>query len=217
METLVEDDVRFITTSLPKSVDDALRGQPGVFLAGGFIRAKIAHEEVSDIDLFAASKMAALTLIRRIANGAQVHETDNAFTYRQRGGLPVQGIHRWVFDSPIECLKSFDFTIARAAVWWDGLVWKSACDPLFYPHLAAKRLVYCSPDRNEDAGGSLLRLLKFYRRGYSAPLSTTGAVIARLMRAVREDDPKWQGTEADRAAVLTGLLREVDPLLASRE
>ena len=43
------------------------------------------------------------------------------------------------------------------------------CNIRFYPDLAARRLVYTSPLRNEDAGGSILRVLKFYQRGYRIP------------------------------------------------
>ncbi len=67
----------------------------------------------------------------------------------------------------------------------------------------------------EDAGGSLLRVLKFYQRGYRIPLDSMGAVLARLCKAVDWDLVKGQGTatswEEQAAKVLTGLLREVDP------
>ena len=86
--------------------------------------------------------------------------------------------------------------------------WCSACDPRFYADLAAKRLVYRSPERNEDAGGSMLRVLKFYQRGYRIPLDSLGAVIARLIQGVKDpillNEPKL-------ARTLSGLLREVDP------
>lgn len=214
MKQLSEYDVTFIKNSLPRAVYDALKTHPGVFLAGGFIRAKIAHEEVSDIDLFASTKESAKKLIDAIAGNGKVHETDNAYTFGGRGSLPVQVIHRWLFDTPQQCVESFDFTIARAAIWWDGL-WQSTCDDRFYMDLAAKRLVYCSPSRNEDAGGSMLRLLKFHRRGYSAPLNSTSAVIARMLSGVNSDSSMWRGTEQNRADVITGLLREVDPMMAN--
>ena len=105
-------------------------------------------------------------------------------------------------------------SVACAAVWWTGSGWSSVCHDRFYEDLAAKRLVYLSPERNEDAGGSLLRLLKFHRRGYSAPLWSVGAVVARMLGGVDKDSGMMHGTEGQRAAVITGLLREVDPLRA---
>lgn len=210
MTELDDYDVSLIVRTLPKEVVQALQAHPGTFLAGGFIRAVIAHEEIADIDLFAGSKQAARDLIVRVGGFDPTIETDNAYTCTG-GRVPIQAIHRWTFDSPQACVESFDFTIARAAVWWDGK-WKSCCDPRFYCDLAAKRLVYCAPDRDEEAGGSLLRLLKFCRRGYSAPLSTTGAVIARLVKGIDTESGMWQATEKEQAGVITGLLREVDPL-----
>jgi hypothetical protein len=70
--------------------------------------------------------------------------------------------------------------------------------------------------RIEEAGGSCLRVLKFYQKGYRIPLNSMGAVIARLMSAVRIEDVRsfndknaWD--EEKLAKVITGLLREVDP------
>ena len=87
-------------------------------------------------------------------------------------------------------------------------------DPRFYEDLAAKRLRYTSPQRNEDAGGSMLRVLKFYQRGYRIPLNCLGAVVSRLVKGI-DFDAVSGGTEATRekqiAKVISGLLREVDP------
>lgn len=102
--------------------------------------------------------------------------------------------------------------------------WTSLIDDNFYSDLAAKRLVYRSPQRNEDAGGSMLRVLKFYQKGFRIPLDSLGAVIARMADAVDLkcievlpdfDTPSDLGktTEERWAKVLTGLLREVDPLI----
>lgn len=100
--------------------------------------------------------------------------------------------------------------------------WKSLVDDNFYSDLAAKRLVYRSPQRNEDAGGSILRMLKFYQRGFRIPLDSLGAVLARLVDGVdlkgievisAEGTSLGDTTEKRWAKVLTGLLREVDPLV----
>ena len=88
-------------------------------------------------------------------------------------------------------------------------------DDRFYADLAAKRLIYRSPLRNEDAGGSLLRVLKFYQRGYRIPLNSLGAVIARLVNAVDEEKiGAFAGNHEQKLAkVLTALLHEVDPAI----
>jgi hypothetical protein len=185
-----------------------------ILVAGGFIRSCVANEPIADIDVFVPSATKAEVLAMEMAEGnaKKIVRTDNAFTVLRKG-FPIQIIHRWTFETAEACLESFDYTIARGAFWYsEG--WQSATDAGFYPDLAAKRLVYCCPQRNEDAGGSILRLLKFCQRGYRSPLDTLGAVTARLvmavdLKAVRRDTPA--DTEAQLAKVLTGLLREVDP------
>lgn len=233
MIPLLKEDVTWCLARLPRPVVKLLRDNPiKVFLAGGFVRDCILREKPSDVDLFAASPEEAFAAARTLAlsdekPGAitvgwekRIHRSDNAFTLHMRH--TVQIIHRWTFDSPRAALESFDFTIARGAVWYDGKEFTGGCDPRFYPDLAAKRLIYCAPDRNEDAGGSLLRLLKFYQRGYRAPLHSVGGVIARLMAGVNFDAiPGAHGrlmfedalAQRELARVLTGLLHEVDPLL----
>ncbi|KKK50630.1 hypothetical protein LCGC14_3123090 [marine sediment metagenome] len=57
----------------------------------------------------------------------------------------------------------------------------------------------------------MLRVLKFYQRGYRIPLDSLGAVIARCVTGI--DFEKIDSTEENYAFVLTGLLREVDPLV----
>jgi hypothetical protein len=129
-------------------------------------------------------------------------------------------------------MESFDFTIAMAGFWWNPTGeeetyiensevktrpagrWDSICDEHFYEDLAAKRLRYTCPQRNEDAGGSMLRVLKFYQRGYRIPLDSLGAVISRLVMGVDQNaivDGAEETIERQWAKVLTGLLREVDP------
>jgi len=176
-------------------------------LAGGFIRACIANEKTPDIDLFAQSKDSAELYARRLAKKYRLVSTDNAFTIT--GKKPtVQFIHKWIYAEPADIIPSFDFTIARAVIWFDGDNWQSLCDDRYYADLAARRLVYCSPKRIEEAGGSLLRILKFYQRGYRIPLDSLAAVVARFVAGVDIENVE---TEKDWAYILTELLREVDP------
>jgi hypothetical protein len=199
---------------------------PRLVVAGGFIRACIAREPVNDVDVFTqtpadAQLFADLLAVKR---GHKPYTTENAHTIRGRG-LPVQFIHRWTFEVIEQLIASFDFTIARAAIWFDkpeppGVqqLWGKV-DPHFYADLAGRRLVYCSPTRKEEAGGSLLRVLKFYQRGYRIPLDSLGAVLGRLLMGV--DEPNWQKRATmipdvwagQMGHVLTQLLREVDPAI----
>ena len=250
MEELTWYDLMWCARRLPRDLKDMMKREgPRVFVAGGFIRSCIANETVNDIDVFTSTKEDAERLAYELASGEPVPEsmrpnpgyglpkggmvrkpytTDNAYTVTARR-VSVQFIHRWSFKQPEDAIASFDFTIAKAAIWWntgnpgytgDNIAgWRSTCEESFYADLAAKRLVYTSPVRNEDAGGSLLRVLKFYQRGYRIPMDSMGAVIARLVQGVDFGQfntgllRKDLGQERALAKVLTGLLREVDPLV----
>jgi hypothetical protein len=215
--TLIPEDLGHVLARLPRDVVSLLQKHPQLMLGGGFIRSIIAGERINDVDLFGPSH----AMLESIAKGfalerkARFHATDNAFTVLTSGRHPVQFIHRWVYDEPQKLLSEFDFTIAQCVIWWAPALdnrgeWHSLISEHFYPDLASKRLRYLSPDRAEDAGGSLLRARKFLARGYHIEAHSLAKVVARLVRGVRDtgrfDDEQWLGS------VLTGLLREVDPL-----
>ena len=249
LSRLETEDLNWCVKRLPEEVKNLMKANPGkLVLAGGYIRSRIANEQVNDIDLFSPSQMSAAQWAHELVGAkmpasteqevrlgminvhTKVHKTDNAYSVRLKSGMFVQFIHRWTFDSPEKIVPSFDFTIAQAAMWFgrhhtdDSKVfvkvepcWTSLCSTRFYPDLAAKRLVYTQPIRNEDAGGSMLRVLKFYQRGYRITLPSLSEVIARLV-----DDINWEDiaksselnntrNEVQAAHVICGLLREVDP------
>ena len=214
---LLPEDLSWCLRRLPPSWRDLLKARPNqLFVAGGFIRSCISREEINDVDFFAPNNDVAAVCATTLATPAHVGvvHTDNAYTVPTKP-FPAQFIHRWTFTHPNDAINSFDFTVARAAIWWNGTEWCSTCDLRFYPDLAAKRLVYCSPVRIEEAGGSMLRVLEFYQRGYRIPLDSLGAVAARLMDAAlrvgKIASMDFNNREEELAYALTGLLRSVDP------
>lgn len=210
MATLNTHDVSWCVRRLPDDVARLMKKQgPAIFLAGGYIRSVIAREDVNDIDLFSPTVDAARANANAIHEGragSKFVETGNAFTVT--GKLPVQFIHRWTFEHPQPVIASFDFTIAGAVIWFENGAWCSLADDRFYEDLAAKRLVYSAPERHEDAGGSLLRVLKFYQRGYRIPLDSLSAVITRLVSGLDRG-----ATDDVLAASILVKLREVDPAI----
>jgi len=125
--------------------------------------------------------------------------------------MPVQFITRWLYTDPIQLLGEFDFTVAQAVVWHRDGKWHSLVGDDFYADLAARRLVYTSPHRAEDAGGSILRVRKFLTAGYTIQAGSLAGVIARLCQGV--DQIRNLGIDEDYLKrLLTALLREVDPL-----
>jgi len=194
---------------IPKVVRELMKSKewPGrVFAGGGFIRSIVAGDEVNDIDLFTDSKESAHVLMGNLRAlflearvNTRLHETDNAYTII--GPEPtIQIIHRWKFTNPVELVESFDFTCCGAAVYFDGVHWQSVCLDTFYEDVAAKRLVYRAPVREEAPGGSLLRVLKYYQKGYRIPLDSLAKVISRLV-----------GSKAISLSSIQERLFEVDP------
>jgi len=211
MDNLNIYDLHFCVRRLPKNLR-AMMEKHGkrIIVAGGYVRSIIAREKISDVDVFAGNKQASSILATELQGNDKFHKTDNAFTVTKVKPV-VQFIFRWVFEKPADIVDSFDFSISQVAFWFDAEAkkWDSLCSDKFYQDLSAKRLVYLSPVRNEDAGGSLLRVLKYYQRGYRIPLDSFGAVIARLVSGI--DFNRTGNDEVQIAKIISGLLFEVDP------
>lgn len=236
LKTMLLDDADFkhikkMIPSILMSIMEMPEWNNKVFIAGGFIRAIVAGEEINDVDVFVKSKGDALLLaaqiIKESGHSVKTFESANATTIKI-GRDVLQIIHRWTFEKPEDILNSFDFTICCAVIYVeqagvDSITWRSVCDSRFYIDLASKRLVYRSPSRNEDAGGSMLRVLKYYQRGYRTPLDCLGAVMARVFMGVEKKKitglaeiadaviHNEEYTESSVARVITSLLVEVDP------
>lgn len=216
MKQLLQEDLRLVVSRLPKDVV-ALMKKETLFVGGGFIRETVAGEKVNDIDFFGPS----VAELKRIADGLgqlrsvkKVYTTKNAITILGMGRLPIQFITRWVYDKPELVAESFDFAMCQAVVWYDkqNNHWDSLVSDRFYEDIAAKRLTYTFPKRDEDAGGSILRVVKFLRRGYNISPENLAGVVSQLMGKVDTESILWRDGGKGRVSVLTGLLREVDPL-----
>lgn len=208
---LKDKDVQKVVDKLPVELLDFMKSEK-VFLAGGAIRAVIAGEEIKDFDLFTASKDYACGFaeyLSALCNNGDYLETENAFTVKDCMSLipDIQFIHRWTFDNEWELINSFDYTIAQAAIWYEDGNWKSCAAHSFYDDLEAKRLTYTAPDREEEPGGSLLRMRKFLRMGYDISSYDMAKVISRLLRGV---DLKYLAdfNETEHASIINDLLTD---------
>lgn len=215
MNTLTTDDMQFLLGRMPRDLL-ALLKKEDISLAGGAIRASVAKEKINDYDIFGADADNLVRVAKDLAlsRKGRCHHTANANTVLAPSYTPVQFITRWCYQTPENVIHSFDFTICQAVVWYDKAenAWRSRCSERFYADLAAKRLSYTATVRNEDAGGSILRAFKFASRGFSISPEDLGAVLARLASGVNAEAEFWLGDEEWKALVLTGLLREVDPM-----
>lgn len=242
MNKLTWHDLQFALIRVPKLLLKTMKlpaWKNRVFVGGGFLRSIVTGDPVNDVDIFVpdldtAEALAVELVCQRVfkkdhnacskeefeSATKRIYRTDNALTLCCFSPV-LQIIHRWTFDSPAQVITSFDFTCCAAVFWWDGEAWDSVCDDRFYPDVAAKRLVYRLPDRNEDAGGSMLRVLKYYQKGYRIPLDSLAAVIGRLvagvnfkkinMKRLTMEDTRIPEFEFSR--IICGLLREVDPAI----
>lgn len=219
MNQLAHHDLQFILHSTPANLLAEMKSHPEqITIAGGFVRAVISRESVNDIDVFVDCEETANRLAKVLgkSDSKNIHRTENAFTIKNYNPV-IQIIHRWKFESPEDVVASFDFTICAAAFFYDGDTWASVCDDRFYSDLASRRLTYRRPIREENAGGSALRLLKYYQRGYRTPIDSYAAILARIASKVDWEDIKRKSKdiffdrEVEIARLFTGLLREVDP------
>ena len=222
-----QSDLNFVLSRCPSDIRKMLKDNAGkLFLAGGFIRSTICGEKVSDIDLFGVTKESLLGIAKDLAlfRSGRFFETKNAITVLKPPRIPVQLITRWLFADAKPLIDSFDFTVCQAAIWAEEKIvdagetgeikdkmyqFHSLVSDGFYPDLAAKRLVYTFPVRDEEAGGSMLRAIKFIKRGYNIQAPSLAGVITRIAQKV---DIGRVDSEANFALIVTGLLREVDPL-----
>lgn len=172
---------------IPAALRDVLEKYDNkVCLAGGCIRSIINGEEVKDWDLFITTGEPAFAhciagfLLSSIKN-SELHETANALTISSSEIIPIQIITRWIQKDAEEVINTFDFTIAQAAIWWDG-VWKSCHADMYFADLEFKRLRYTSPVREEDCAGSMMRVIKFVARGYKIPKEQLAKVIGQVVK-----------------------------------
>ena len=118
MKELSKVDLHHVLSRTPRDVRDLLKANK-LFLAGGFIRAIIAGEKPSDIDLLGPDKTALEMYAVNLASArsGRVHKTDNALTVLSSPKLPIQFITRWIYDDVETLIRQFDFTIVQAAIW----------------------------------------------------------------------------------------------------
>lgn len=207
---LTASDLNFVLTRLPRDLLKLMRKEP-IFLGGGFIRETISGNKPNDIDLFGkdSNELKRISLDFSLSRQAKLHTTDNAVTVLSPPRMPIQFITKWCFSEAEAVCESFDFTVCQAVIWFEKEKWHSLASNDFYIDLAARRLVYTFPHREEAAGGSMLRVRKFLQRGYSIQAQSLAGVITRLAMAVRWDETH---DEKSAAKIITSLLHEVDPL-----
>lgn len=184
-ENLELDDVLWSASRLPEVLAVALQQMKEVaFVGGGHVRGCIAREEPSDVDVFTQSAAGTAELQGLLGKSLdKPFQTEFALTF-SGSHRPIQLITKWHFTNLDDLLDHFDFTVSRAGISWGGKGWWGRCDHRFYRDLASRRLrLATSPGREAlEAGGTLLRLVKYARKGYIATPETVARVAFEAAR-----------------------------------
>lgn len=204
-------DLDLVVRNVPRDILAQLMTHPGeLFLAGGAIRDIIRGEAPNDYDLFGndLGMLSAIALKFSTLPNTEVLQSENALTLAPNGRIPIQLITKWRYDSPEQLANEFDFTVAKTILFCDPLTrnWIGLVDPDFYSDLVAKRLVYIG---GGTPGGTLLRMIKLLRRGFSIQVDSLATLISRVMQ---EAELKRAHTDDGQEFLLRQVLREVDPL-----
>lgn len=190
-------DVRKVVMSLPDKTRELIRRHPTkAVLAGGYIRAIVTGEPTRDIDVFFATKSDAKRYIED-SDLSKIEERDFHY-YGEEKGQEVQAIWRYPFNIPVDVPNAFDYTIVKAAVWFeDGKNpgFKSACHERFYRDLARKELVYIC-DREIEQNSGFPRLLKYVSYGYKIGPESLAEIITKLCLSL-DPDKGFNGLKED--------------------
>lgn len=229
MDNLVPDDLERVVDYLPARLAKAVvhrdfEGQ--VFVAGGYVRAVVAGERPSDVDVFTQGEETSKALARKLGGKFAswgYKEAEAKLDLDPEAGpfvtefatsgvldkLLVQIIHRWTFEEPEDILQHFDFTVTQAVVWYQGGEWRSACTPRFYPDVASKRIHYVQSRRTAlESVGTLHRLMKYVRKGYNASPETVTALVVDAYESAEEQAVVGDTTTGD---IMLTTWRGIDP------
>lgn len=197
---------------LPEYINDRMREWgPHLILAGGFIRDTLLGVTPKDVDLFTQENLAA-TLS---SNYSGREQSRGAYNVPEVAGnsrfAPTtsfyQFIYRFQFSGPEDLLDQFDYSITRAAIWYDhqDKAWQGTCWDTWYRDIASKRLVFLDRRMEPEA---ILRLLKFTARGYSIDTASLGRVLTSMVGSV----PSGLGVDLDKLEIdFTETLEKLSP------
>ena len=185
---LTSDFTDIIVRLLPPPLKDILMEHgPHICIAGGFCRDAISGRDPKDADIFAVGKREMEAVIEKFgweAANYSRHHTANTVTFKpflnMDGYCDIQFITRVYYPFHTDLISSFDFTICQCCVYWSGDSWIGLCTPEFWEDILAERARYTAPIRTEDPGASVLRLVKFARKGYKIGEQDVASCIGRF-------------------------------------
>jgi hypothetical protein len=185
---LHKDMVKMVVDKLPVELKNLCEywGNP-IIIAGGFVRDVITGASGKDIDIFGvgAGVMAAASYDFNEA-GYELRINANSYTYTKKDSIPIQFITRCYYENHEELINSFDWSICQAGVYFDSLAneWRGICSEQFWEDVLSNTMHYTAPDRDEDPGASVLRMMRFAERGYHVPEEDVAKCIGRMVAEI---------------------------------
>lgn len=197
---LLSDFTDIIVKALPPEVRDLLMDcGEHLCVAGGFCRDILAGRDPKDIDVFGVSKRVMDDTIDTFGweNTWNRKQTANAVTFEpffpKDGEIPVQFVTRVYYESHEDLINSFDFSVCQIGVYFDGKQWIGLCSEQCWKDIPLQKATYMDPDRDEDPGGSLLRMVKFAGKGYKIGETDVANVVGRFYSNL-SGEPKSDAT-----------------------
>ncbi len=196
-----------LARKLPEDVQTILRKfGPDICVAGGYVRDLLLDAEPNDIDIFGTHIDAVEGAIEEfkydVFHYLHYTTTINAVTFypnQKYNGPVVQFITRVYYSDHYKLIQSFDFSICQAALYWDGHQWVGITTPEFWGDLTDRTMHYTAPERDEDPGASVLRMVKFAGRGFRIPKEDVARVVGRF-DAQLHGGTEEEGTERVKTA-----------------
>lgn len=170
----------------------------GLCIAGGFCRDAFIGEEPKDIDIFAVSDelMREATLWFNVHTDSYQLEKDslNSINFRPKHDFdpvyetlpPIQFVTRAHYHMHGELIQSFDWSICQIAVYWNTIneAWEGICTEKFGEDIQSGTLHYTAPERDEDPGASVLRMMRFTQRGWRPTEESIARCLGRFTSEV---------------------------------
>lgn len=218
---LIEETLKKLHPELKEIMEiQSYRGK--VFVAGGVIRSTYEGGVPADIDVFTTDNSVEtaikheLCLRKHVTKKRGIYTTDHALTLQQYSPA-IQLISRWHFRSPVKVSEAFDFTCCTAVMWVrPNGDWAGIADVNFEDDIGKRLLRWTNP-KDAEIGGTLLRVLKYSRKGYNIIPEEFAKILAAYNKATASEF--WKKTGGDCACHLlenptemAKLMREVDPL-----
>jgi len=211
------DFTKLIVDALPDDVRDVLvRSNGALCVAGGFCRDVLTGAEPKDIDIFSKTpqdmKLAIADFDWTEDYTAKRTANSESFVRDNGEGPDVQFITRVYLRDHYNALLTFDFSICQVGVWFDQENgWIGQASEAFLEDLPQFRMRYTAPERDEDPGASLLRMVKFVARGWKISEADIAAVVGRFVAKLDQSiqRPCASLTEDDATNVVKSAFRRV--------